>query len=80
MERARRTMRMTTRVSPGWMKSRMTPCSGRLSGLVPLPVSVLIKENPAASSAETWAAAFWSEVENLEWPMRAVVTTALAAP
>ena len=35
IERARRSMRVTTSVSPGWMKSRMVRSSGRPARVVP---------------------------------------------
>ena len=33
-------LRVTTSVSPGWMKSRMVPSSGRPARVVPSPVSI----------------------------------------
>ena len=65
MKCARRSMRVATRVSPGWMKSRMPPSSGRFSRLVPLPAPVRVTVQPTVSSAVTWAAGFWSLIETL---------------
>ena len=58
-------MRVTTSISPGWMKSRMTPSSGRPVRVAPSRVSVRIMVHPAASSAAIWASGFWSTVETL---------------
>ena len=65
IERARRSMRVTTSVSPGWMKSRMVRSSGRPARVVPSPVSVRTMVQPAASSAAICASRFWSAVETL---------------
>ena len=58
-------MRVTTSVSPGWMKSRMVPNSGRPARVAPVPVSVRIMVQPVASRAAIWTSRFWSLVETL---------------
>jgi hypothetical protein len=50
---------------PGWMKSRMVPSSGCPARVAPVPVSVRIMVQPAASSAAIWTSRFWSLVETL---------------
>ena len=54
--------------------------SGRFSRVVPLPVSVRIIVQPAASCAAIWAFGFLSEVETLAIPIRAVEVFTLRMP
>ena len=73
MDRARRSMRVTTRVSPLARNSRTLASCSRPTVVVPDTFSALMGSHPAAFSASTWSVRSWSVVPTRAYPMTVIL-------